>query len=178
MRQEPAQGRQGLLGPVLLPEGEDPADHDHHHDRDADLGHALAGLTPFGKEGQPGGHPQDHGEEVAELLQERDQPRFAPRLLDAVQSVHVQSPLGFGARQPRRRGTEASQGVVGREPADHRPAGAVDHLADLVLLAESHSAPEIYAPDLANPMRMNVPRIISIVIRSGLPSAPNVIVAG
>lgn len=39
-------------------------------------------------------------------------------------------------------------------------------------------ARQIYAPDVANPMRTDVPRIISIVIRSGLPSAPNVIVAG
>ncbi len=53
----------GLLGPMLLDEGEDPVEDDHTEDGDAQF-------RQLGDEGEPTGNPQQNGEEVDELGQE------------------------------------------------------------------------------------------------------------
>ena len=68
-------------------------------DRIADLRHALARLGPFGDESEPGGDPQDDGEETEELAHEADDRRLALALLDTVRSVFGEPPRRLARRQ-------------------------------------------------------------------------------
>ena len=86
MRQQPLQGGHRPLRPVFLPEGKGPVDQNDGHDGDAERGHALAGRVDVGDEGQHGGTPQEHREEMGELADEPQRHGNASDALDPIRS--------------------------------------------------------------------------------------------
>ncbi len=111
LREQLAQGGNGALGAIFLPEGERTVDQDDGDDGDAELPHALARTARLGEKGQPGSQPQDQGEEVRELAQEAPPLRFAADRLDAVAAVFLKAPLRFSGGQAMFGCSEAVQGI-------------------------------------------------------------------
>jgi len=97
--QEFLQRSHGLFGPVLLPEREKAVDQDHAQDGKAKRGHAGPGVLPLGEEGQPGGDPEDQGEEVCEPLQETHAKWRPPDPFHAIGAKLAQAAFGLRARK-------------------------------------------------------------------------------
>jgi hypothetical protein len=98
----------GALGPVLLQEAEDAVDDDHREDRPAQLGHP-------GQDREDPGHPEEHGEEAPELLEQTQPKRAAADALEPVRPAGQEAPAGLGGVEPRRARREQAQQLGGPE---------------------------------------------------------------
>jgi hypothetical protein len=68
--EEAMKGMHCALRLIFLKEGKDGVDDYHTENRPAERGHPFAGLHEFCRERQTGGDPEQHGQEVGELMQE------------------------------------------------------------------------------------------------------------
>jgi hypothetical protein len=121
-QQAPQRG-QGLLGPIFLPEREGAVEDDHAHDGQPQGPHPGARIIDLGDEGQPGGQPEDEGQEVRETAHEAGEQRRALHTFDAVGPELQQAPLRLDVRQPLRRSAKAGQRLGHARLVDlHDPA--------------------------------------------------------
>ena len=124
LRQQLAQRRDGLLGPVFLPEGKHPVDENDADDRDPQPRHALARVEGLGEKRQRRGHPQDEGEKMGEFTGKSQKQRLARHFLEAVGAELGQPALRFSGSQACRRGVQAGEDFFDGEALDvHGKAG-------------------------------------------------------
>ena len=76
----------------LLPEREHPADQNDGDDHVTDLRHSFTWLSPFRDESEPGGDPQNYGEEAEKLADQAHDCALVPALLDLVRPVFYKPP--------------------------------------------------------------------------------------
>ena len=103
LRQQLPERGQRLLGAVLLPEREQAVDHDHADDREAQRGHALPRLAPFGEERERRGDPENDREEVDELPAKRRASGARADFLHPVRTELGEAPGSLGADRPSAR---------------------------------------------------------------------------
>jgi len=111
-RQQLAQGSDGALGLVFLPEGKNAVDDDHPDDGDAKAGHPLIRVEMIGDERQRGADPQDDRKKMGEFASEAQEQRLAPDFFDVVRSEFAEPARGIGSVEPCRRSFEARQALL------------------------------------------------------------------